>query len=134
MCAFYHFNIATRRGSWGNAKTFEFGHKKMGKETLGIISNGVFWKPEQLSFKHTKQFPERKLFLCRKYKTHTNRMWFKTIVEHFFSGCIMGTLPYTSLFALTCRFYKVFGRYLLFVSGLDWAGFSFWVISWIGLD
>ena len=29
----------------GNAKTFEFGHKKMGKETPGIISNGVFWKP-----------------------------------------------------------------------------------------
>ena len=42
------------RGSWGNAKTFEFGHKKMGKETPGIISNGVFWKPGQLSFKHTK--------------------------------------------------------------------------------
>ena len=41
---------------------------------------------------------------------------------------------YTSLFVLTCRFYKVFGRYLLFVSGLDWTGFSFWVISWIGLD
>ena len=46
------------RGSWGNAKTFEFGHKKMGKETPGIISNGVFWKPGQLSFKHTKHYPE----------------------------------------------------------------------------
>ena len=34
------------RGSWGNAKTFEFGHKKMGKETLGIIADGGFWKPE----------------------------------------------------------------------------------------
>ena len=30
------------RGSWGNAKTFEFGHKKMGKGTPGIIPVGVF--------------------------------------------------------------------------------------------
>ena len=48
-----------RRESWDNAKTFEFGHKKkIGKETPGIISYGDFWKPGQLSFKHTKQFPE----------------------------------------------------------------------------
>ena len=29
---------------------------------------------------------KRKLFLCRKYKSyksHTNRMWFNTIIEHF---------------------------------------------------
>ena len=41
------------RGSWGNAKTFEFEHKKDGKETPGIISDGVFLKPGQLSLKHT---------------------------------------------------------------------------------
>ena len=27
---------------------------------------------------------KRKLFLCRKYKSHTSRMWFTTIVEYFF--------------------------------------------------
>ena len=30
----------------------------MGKEIPGIISDGVFCKPGQLSLKHTKQFPE----------------------------------------------------------------------------
>ena len=30
----------------------------MDKETPGIISNGIFWKPGQLSFKYTKRFPE----------------------------------------------------------------------------
>ena len=30
----------------------------MGNGTPGIISDGVFWKPGQLSLKHTKQFPE----------------------------------------------------------------------------
>ena len=39
-------------------KLLSLGIKNMGKETPGIISNGVFWKPGQLSFKHTKQFPE----------------------------------------------------------------------------
>ena len=39
-------------------KLLSLGIKKMGKETPGIISNGVFWKPWQLSFKHIKQFPE----------------------------------------------------------------------------
>ena len=28
---------------------------------------------------------KRKLFLCRKYKSDTNRMWFNKIVEHFFT-------------------------------------------------
>ena len=41
---------------------------------------------------------------------------------------------YTSKFVLTCRFYKVFDRTYYFVSGMDWTGFSFWVMSWIGLD
>ena len=39
-------------------KLLSLGIQNMGKETPGIISNGVFWKPGQLSFKHTKQFPE----------------------------------------------------------------------------
>ena len=30
----------------------------MAKETPGITSDGVCWKPSQLSFKYTKQFPE----------------------------------------------------------------------------
>ena len=30
----------------------------MGKEITGLISDGVCWKPRQLPFKHTKQFPE----------------------------------------------------------------------------
>ena len=53
-----HYPLIYVRGSWGNAKTLEFRHKKMGEETPGIISNSVFWKPGQLSFKHIKQFPE----------------------------------------------------------------------------
>ena len=32
--------------------------KKMGKETPGIISDGVCCKPGQMFFKHTEQFPE----------------------------------------------------------------------------
>ena len=39
-------------------KLLSLGIKKMGKETPGIISNDVFWKPGQLYFKHTKHFPE----------------------------------------------------------------------------
>ena len=39
-------------------KLLSLGIKKMGKETPGIISNGIFWKPGQLSFKYTKRFPE----------------------------------------------------------------------------
>ena len=30
----------------------------MGKEIPGLISDGVCWKPRQLPFKHTKQFPK----------------------------------------------------------------------------
>ena len=41
---------------------------------------------------------------------------------------------YTPSFAISCRFYKEFGRYLLYYVWMDWTGFSFWVISWIGLD
>ena len=37
---------------------------------------------------------------------------------------------FTSSFVFTCRFYKV--TYSV-VSGLDWTGFRFWFISWIGL-
>ena len=32
--------------------------KRMGKEIPGLISDGVYLKPQQLSFKHTKQFPK----------------------------------------------------------------------------
>ena len=41
---------------------------------------------------------------------------------------------YTSSFLFTCRFYKVFGRYLLCCVriGLDWIHIL--AISWIGLD
>ena len=30
----------------------------MGNETAGILSDGVCWKPGQLPFQNTKQFPE----------------------------------------------------------------------------
>ena len=43
---------------WATPKLLSLGIKKMGKETPGIISNGFFWKPGQLSIKHTKRFPE----------------------------------------------------------------------------
>ena len=39
-------------------KLLSLGIKRMGKETPGIIFDGVYWKPQQLSFKHTKQFSE----------------------------------------------------------------------------
>ena len=32
--------------------------KRIGKEIPGLISDGVCWKPRQLPFKHTKQFPK----------------------------------------------------------------------------
>ena len=42
---------------------------------------------------------------------------------------------YPRLYLGTCRFYKAYlADSYSFVSGLDWTGLSFWVISWTGLD
>ena len=42
-----------------------------------------------------------KLFLCRKYKSHTNRMWFNTIVEHF------STKRYSAFDNNMCHFVEI---------------------------
>ena len=57
------FRILKCREAGATPKLLSLGIKKMGKETSGIISDGVCWKHGQLSLKHTKQFPENLFYL-----------------------------------------------------------------------
>ena len=53
----------------------------MGKETPGIISDGVCWKPGQLSFKQNKQFPEILFYLGAGAKNTKKMAIFRRCLE-----------------------------------------------------
>ena len=54
----FHDNVQLVGEVRATPKLLSLGIKRMGKEIIGLFSDGVCWKPRQLPFKHTNQFPK----------------------------------------------------------------------------
>ena len=72
--------------------------------------------------------------MCNVYPIFKDFRQFLHIATLMFKVLPSNLELYTPSFGFTCRFYKYLVDVYSVVSGLDWTGFSFWVISWIGLD
>ena len=89
----------------------------MGKETPGIISDGVCWKPGQLSFKRNKQFPEILFCLGAGAKNTKNGAFFgvasKLLVKPKLAENSLGQSRKIYYITLTQYFVALHRRYII---------------------
>ena len=72
--------------------------------------------------------------MCNVYPIFRDLRQFLLIVTLTSKALPSNLQLYTSSFVFTCRFCKVLVDNYSVVSGLDWTGFRFSVICWVGLD